>query len=937
MKSLKALTSALLLVLISTSFAMPVSIDDVYAVAQTHIGLNRDAQTGFAAARGYFANDLAISQVVPLGVEDGEAPAYVVLLDPTGYILISGDNDVQPVMAYSFESSFETEPSKENFPLAVFLLDAQNRIAAIPTMSASYKRCNNELWHRYIEGSHSLFAEHTSTIIYGPYTDTRWNQGDPYNIFCPIDPETGERCPIGCVVTAMGQIMNYWEWPPSVTFDTTDSYISDATTPTIFIDAPTANMDTVDYNSSGIHPDDTTMARLLFACGVAIDMIYQDGGSMAYSHNVVPGFLDHFGYLTADGIMPSSPTFYTDLLLDVMDGRTPYMSIRSPEVGHGVVIDGWRETGEFHVNFGWGGTADAWYFLPESLAEDLTIVDFGIVNITPPVITHMPVENLVGDAIMGGHVMLTWEAPINITEPVLRYNIYRREVSDLFFDFIGNTHALRFMDRYPPELKLFEYAVSAVYCNDVESKFRQVQVFTEIHDGWNRVVTGPGDETPNDVTSNGIGGFVAVGSQVITGSGNMNVYLVNISVSGNVIWTATYGGSEDDCGFSIERTGDGGYIVAGYTESFGAGGKDAWLLKLDADGDTTWTATYGGTGDDCARDVILSAAGGYSFVGCRDNGTEEEMSITKIDASGIAEWTRTFDGFEGYSHFEGSGGTFYIGGFYTDGPIGNHDAMLMKTDSSDSIWTRAYGGANLDEILSIVPSGDGGAVMAGITRSYGIPMFTSIYIVRTDSDGDTLWTRNYGGMKNFSANCLVALNDGFLTIGSIVNSGNKDVYLLYADMNGDTIKSHTYSTAATDIGYAAVSLPDSSLAVVGRTFSYISNNFWMLKIGGPVSPVAEVIPQKPVSTNISAYPNPFNSAVTISVEEGLVPSRVEIFDIAGRMVANIPVGAGLRPALGGSKTHPYVWTPDASLGSGVYLVRATVGDMGITKRVVYLK
>jgi len=278
--------------------------------------------------------------------------------------------------------------------------------------------------------------------------------------------------------------------------------------------------------------------------------------------------------------------------------------------------------------------------------------------------------------------------------------------------------------------------------------------------------------------------------------------------------------------------------------------------------------------------------------------------------------------------------------------------MLMKTDSSDSIWTRAFGGVNMDEIYSIVPSGDGGAIMAGITRSYGIPMFTSIYIVRTDSDGDTLWTKNYGGMKDFSANCLAALEGGFLTIGSIVNSGNKDVYLLYNDMNGDSIKSHTYSTAATDIGYAAIPLADSSLALVGRTFSYISNNFWMLKIGGPVSPVAEVIPQKPVSMDIFAYPNPFNSAVTISIdchsrENGNPEGGVEIgiYDINGRMVAEISVGEHLRVlplADNDGRAHrpsptETIWQPAPTLGSGVFLVRARIGDRIIVKHIVYLK
>ncbi|MCD6501590.1 hypothetical protein J7L01_03230, partial [bacterium] len=147
----------------------------------------------------------------------------------------------------------------------------------------------------------------------------------------------------------------------------------------------------------------------------------------------------------------------------------------------------------------------------------------------------------------------------------------------------------------------------------MESRRVQVDVFSEIHDGWNRIIEIDGDETPFDVASNGAGGFVAVGSRETVGG--LDLFLVNIGISGDTIWTRVFGGDGDDCGYSIERTADGGYIVAGETESFGAGGSDVWLLKLDSDGDTSWTATYGGPDDEGAHDVILTSGGGYLITG----------------------------------------------------------------------------------------------------------------------------------------------------------------------------------------------------------------------------------------------------------------------------------------------------------------------------------
>ncbi len=900
---------AMFLFLSLACFAETASQDEVLQVAQTHTEL--------------FGNGV-VSRIHAIQSASG-AIGFVAELEPRGYILIPADKNLRPVIAYSFESDFDLAESRENFPLAIMKLDIENRIAGISRTPSSILRENRELWLKYTEKSPSFFAEHALSAIWGPYTDTRWNQDHPYNMFCPIDPETEVRCPIGCVVTAMGQIMNYWEWPPSVSFDSTDSYISTATTPTIFIDAPSANIDTIDFNAVGVHPDDTTMARMLFACGVSINMQYKDGGSSAMSHDVATALVGKFGYLSADGIMTSSPSFYTDLLLDIMNYRTPYMSMHSPEVGHGVVVDGYRESGEFHVNFGWGGTADAWYFLPDSLPHDLTIVDYGIVNITPPVITHRPVENLTADAVTGGHVMLRWSAPTLITESVHYFNVYRREIEVEDYTFIGTSHSLSYMDRYPRELTNFSYAVGAVYAHGVESRLQQAQVFSEIHDGWNRVIALPGNQTPMSVAPDGLGGFVAVGLLDNGSDATSDLCLLNMSVSGSVLWATNYGGSAFDCGYAILKTDDDCYLAVGTTESFGAGGRDVWLLKLDSVGDTLWTRTIGTADDEGAKDLTSLPSGGFAILG----NLGESMSIWGVDASGTALWQKTYAGFVGNSIFE-NGGSLYIGGYYTLGPLGNRDAMLMKTDlSGDSVWTRAYGGANIDEVNQAVPSGDGGILLAGISRSFGMPIFNSIYIVKTTADGDTVFTRNFGGMKDFSAYSATQIEGGYVTAGAIVNSGNRDVYLLYLDEFGDTVKSHTYATAGTDQGYSILSLADSSLALAGRTYSEGSNDFWLMKIGGPVSPVLETVSPLPNKIDVAVHPNPFNSSVRISFDK--IPSEAQIYDISGRIVARWSEGEL-------DNFGEILWEPASSLVSGVYFIQVkTKSGNSAAAKIIYLK
>lgn len=187
---------------------------------------------------------------------------------------------------------------------------------------------------------------------------------------------------------------------------------------------------------------------------------------------------------------------------------------------------------------------------------------------------------------------------------------------------------------------------------------------------------------------------------VVTGwrcpqEGNQDLYLFKIDSLGSLVWEHTYGGEQDDMGFSIAPTSDGGYVVQGCTWSRGAGFSDIWLLKTDASGDTLWTRTYGGPSYESTVDnqpesfsVSQTADGGYIILGS----------------------TRSFGSLE-------------------------EDVYLVKTNASgDTLWTRRYGGDKLDVCYSVLQMGDGGYFMAGRTRSFGSER-CDIYIIKTDSQG----------------------------------------------------------------------------------------------------------------------------------------------------------------------------------------------------------
>jgi Tol biopolymer transport system component len=141
-------------------------------------------------------------------------------------------------------------------------------------------------------------------------------------------------------------------------------------------------------------------------------------------------------------------------------------------------------------------------------------------------------------------------------------------------------------------------------------------------------------------------GYIVVGYTNSFGKA-YQVYLVKTDANGDTLWTRTYGGASDEDGWCVDQTSpDGGYIIAGWTRSFGAGGKDLYLVKTDADGDTLWTRTYGGADDDWAMSVEQTPDGGYIMVGwTKSFGMgANDIYVIRTDASGDTLWTRTYGG-----------------------------------------------------------------------------------------------------------------------------------------------------------------------------------------------------------------------------------------------------------------------------------------------------
>ena len=151
---------------------------------------------------------------------------------------------------------------------------------------------------------------------------------------------------------------------------------------------------------------------------------------------------------------------------------------------------------------------------------------------------------------------------------------------------------------------------------------------------WSKTYGGIGDDNGTSVEQTTDGGYIIGGYTWSFGADSADIYLIKTDAIGDTLWTKTYGGSLADYCFQVQETNDGGYIVVGYTYSFGAGSSDVYLVKLNSYGDTLWSKTYGGSNDDRGASVQQTADGGYIIAANTQSFGSENVYVIKTDANG---------------------------------------------------------------------------------------------------------------------------------------------------------------------------------------------------------------------------------------------------------------------------------------------------------------
>ncbi len=390
---------------------------------------------------------------------------------------------------------------------------------------------------------------------------------------------------------------------------------------------------------------------------------------------------------------------------------------------------------------------------------------------------------------------------------------------------------------------------------------------------WTRTFGGDSSDIGSSVQQTTDGGYIIAGNTNSYGQGQGDYWLVKTDSIGNLEWSQTYGGSSyEDCQ-AAQETSDGGYVVVGATRSFSAGGTDFYVVKTDSIGEPIWSRSYGGQHAEWAKHIIETSDGGFAIVGhISSTGSYCYGYLIRTDQNGNQLWSRQYGGTETdglYSIQETDDGGFIMGGVTQSFGAGWKDMYLIRTDANgDTLWTRTFGGTGNDWGFRTIQTFDGGFILVGEEQSFGASDM-DMYVVKTDSAGNTLWSQSYGGTGTERAYSVNETFDHGLIIAGYTDSfgaGSHDVWVVKTDANGNEQWSRTVGGSDYDNGCSAQQTTDGGYIIAGYTESYGAGNkdFWLIRLDGFSDPYLSGYPANLIYEAEEGGNNPANQTFHIA-------------------------------------------------------------------------
>ena len=380
---------------------------------------------------------------------------------------------------------------------------------------------------------------------------------------------------------------------------------------------------------------------------------------------------------------------------------------------------------------------------------------------------------------------------------------------------------------------------------------------------WQKTLGGVARDEAYSIQQTVDGGYIVAGwtdsndGDLSGNNGNSDFWVVKLDDSGNLSWQKTLGGSANDQATSIQQTFDGGYIVTGWTLSNDGdvsgknGSNDFWVVKLNGSGDLSWQKTLGGSAFDQATSIQQTADGGYIVAGGTDsndgdvsgNNGDIDFWVVKLDDSGNLSWQRALGGaiwdIARSIQQTADGGYIVTGSTFDQSDMNDNggsylDFWVVKLDGSGRMkWEKALGGFTFDEAHSIQQTFDGGYIVTGWTYSNdgdvsGNNGANDFWVVKLNGSGDLVWQKALGGSADDEAYSIQQTADGGYIVGGLATSNNGDVsgnhggwdfWVVKLNGSGDLIWQKALGGSAYDKATSIQQTADGGYIVAGWTDS----------------------------------------------------------------------------------------------------------------------
>ncbi|HYG50662.1 MAG TPA: T9SS type A sorting domain-containing protein [Flavobacteriales bacterium] len=435
---------------------------------------------------------------------------------------------------------------------------------------------------------------------------------------------------------------------------------------------------------------------------------------------------------------------------------------------------------------------------------------------------------------------------------------------------------------------------------------------------WKKSYHGPSDDVDWDMKLTFDGGYIITGVTNSFGAGQGDILLLKTDSTGNLLWTTVMGGSFDDYGTYVQQTLDSGYIICGMTKSYGAGQQDFYLVKTNDVGNVQWAKTYGGIKNDYPYSVYQTSDMGYIIGGTSSSFTslmsDYDAYLVKVDSSGNLQWSSTYEfGTNDNGNFFHirpiAGGGYIATGHTSNTSTGEMEMLLAKINSAGNpLWIKKITGAT-SEFGRLVEPINNGYIVTGSAFSvdYGA------LLVKTDTNGNLLWARKYDNPVGYTENGLTVhqtADGGYNLLANTAPPAYSvfSTYFIKTDSIGSSGCNDVPLTFTTSsLSVPAVSQPTAVSSGVLSVMPAYNIIPTPLTDSSLCSGLVAVV-EMDNDFSFTIYPNPASNKVTI--ESNTSTGSIFLYDMLGNVIKEI--------SLAGIRTEVDV----SNLPGGVYLLKS---------------